>query len=451
MAGISFDGLASGLNTTELIGALISVERVPVTLMQNKLAENEARVSGLRALNTQIATLATLAKGNSTAAAFRPATGTSSSEHVTVMVKDGATPATLDFTVDAAASKHSGVSAPLSGWSGEGLTITRADGTATTYTGDGLTGLVNNVNGDPELGIDATLVRAGTDADGTTLYRLQLTSRETGADAAFTATRADGTDLFATGGAVTSTASDAQITLFPGTAAAQVVTSSTNEFADLATGVSVTVSKKAVGSTVTASAANDPQAATDRAEKLLKQVNALLDAIGSVTTVTASSGTSGSTTKAGMFVGDSTVRSIEDKIFTAAIRTDDGTSQAWFGVEPDRNGRLSIDTAKLKQALADDPAAVGEALANLAGRVHEAADSISDKYDGLLTKSIESRVTENRRTQDGIDSAERRLVMREQTLRAQFTAMELAIAKANSLSTYLSGQINTNNAAANQR
>ena len=106
MAGISFDGLASGLNTTELIGALISVERVPMTLMQQKLAQNEARVSGLRSLNTQIAALATSAKDNSTAAAFRPATGTSSSEHVTVTVKDGATPATLDFRVDAAASKH---------------------------------------------------------------------------------------------------------------------------------------------------------------------------------------------------------------------------------------------------------------------------------------------------------------------------------------------------------
>ncbi|MDI3329701.1 MAG: flagellar filament capping protein FliD [Micrococcus sp.] len=450
MAGISFDGLASGLNTTELIGALISVERVPVTLMENKLAENEARVSGLRSLNTQIAALATSAKENSTAAAFRPATGTSSSEHVTVTVADGATPATLDFTVDAAASKHSGVSAPLSGWAGETLTIT-ANGTTADITGDSLTSLVNTINGNAELGLDATLVRAGTDTDGNTTYRLQLTSRETGAAAAFTATRADGTDLFANGGAVTSTASNAKITLFPNTGAEQIVTSATNEFADLATGVSVTVSKEAVGSTVTATAANDPQAATERAEKLLKQINALLDAIGTVTTVTASTGTSGSTTKAGMFVGDSTVRSIEDKIFNAAVRTDDGTSQAWFGVEPDRYGRLSIDTAKLKQALTDDPAAVGTALANLAGRVHEAANTISDKYDGLLTKSIESRVTENRRTQDGIDAAERRLAMREQTLRAQFTAMEMAIAKANSLSSYLGSQIATNQAAANQR
>lgn len=450
MAGISFDGLASGLNTTELIGALISVERVPVTLMENKLAENEARISGLRALNSQIVSLAELAKEYSTAAAFRPATGTSTSQNVTVTVDDGATPATLDFRVDAAASKHSGVSAPLSGWNGETLTITRADGTTAGFTGESLTSLVDAVNGDPELGVDATLVKAGSDAEGRTLYRLQLTSRDTGAEAAFTAT-ANGTDLFSAGGALTSTAADAKITLFPGTGAEQVVSSATNEFADLATGVSVTVSAKAVGETVTASASNDPTAATERAEKLLKQINGLLDAIGSVTTVTPGSGSSGSTTSAGMFVGDSTVRSINDKIFGAAVRTQDGTSQAWFGVQPDRYGRLEIDTAKLKQALTDDPAAVGTALASLAGRVSEAATSISDKYDGILTKSIESRVTENQRTQEGIDSALRRLEMRETTLRAQFTAMELAIAKANSLSTYLSGQINTNNAAANQQ
>lgn len=449
MAGISFDGLASGLNTTELIGALISVERVPVTLMENKLAQNEARISGLRSLNSQIASLAELAKEYSTAAAFRPATGTSSSDTVTVTVDDGATPATLDFRVDAAASKHSGVSAPLSGWAGETLSITR-DGGTTEFTGDSLTSLVDAINGDAEVGVDATLIKAGTGPDDEPQYRLQLTSRDTGKDATFSAARADGSDLFG-GGALTTTASDAKITLFPGTDAAQVVTSATNEFADVATGVSVTVSAKSVGEVVTASASNDPTVATERAEKLLKQINGLLNAIGSVTTVTPGSGSSGSTTSAGMFVGDSTVRSINDKIFSAAIRTEDGTSQAWFGVQADRYGRLEIDTAKLKQALTDDPAAVGAALASLAGRVSEAATSVSDKYDGILTKSIESRVTENQRTQDGIDSALRRLEMRETTLRAQFTAMELAIAKANSLSTYLSGQINTNNAAANQR
>jgi flagellar hook-associated protein 2 len=449
MAGISFDGMASGLNTTELVNSLIGIERIPVTMMKNKIAENDARISGLRSLNTQIANLAKAAKEASSPAAFRPATGTSSSENVAITVADGATPASLDFRVDAAATKHTGVSAPLSGWDSTLLTLTKADGTTADFTGDSLTSLVDAINADQTLGINATLVRAGNDADGKAQYRIQLASRETGAAASFTATKG-GTDLFA-GGAVTSTAADAKITLFPGTDAEQIVTSSTNEFKDVATGVSVTVSAKAVGETVTAAAANDPKAATERAEKLLKQINALLDAIGSVTTVTPGAGSTGSTTKAGMFVGDSTVRSIEDKIFTAAVQTEDGTSQAWFGVEPDRYGRITIDTAKLTEALAKDPAAVGQALANLATRVETAATDISDKYDGILTKSIESRVTENRYTQDGIDSAERRLVMREATLRKQFVAMEIAIQKANSLQSYLSSQLATNLAGANQR
>jgi flagellar hook-associated protein 2 len=451
MAGISFDGMASGLNTTELINALISVERVPVTIMANKLKENEIRVDGLRSLNTQIANLATAAKEASTPSAFRPATGTSTSENVSITVADGATPAALDFRVDAAAAGHAGVSAPLSDWSGNPLTITKADGTTAEFTGADLSELVDAINADQTVGVNATLIKAGNEADGTPLYRLQLASRETGIASAFTATQRNGKDLFSKGGAVTSTAADAKITLFPGTGAEQAVTSSTNEFTDLATGVSVTVSKKAVGEIVTATSANDPKAATERAEKLLKQVNALLDSIGKVTTVTPGSGSTGSTTQAGMFVGDSTVRSINQKVFDAAVRTEDGTSQAWFGVEPDRYGRLSIDTAKLTAALTKDPAAVGQALANLAKRVETVTTDISDKYDGILTKSIESRVTENRRTQDGIDSAERRLVMREATLRKQFVAMEVAIQKANSLQSYLSSQLATNLAGANQR
>lgn len=441
MAGISFDGIASGLNTTELIGAILSADRMPILLMEERLAAGENEVKALRQLNTLIAGLATTTGEMTEGNGFRPVTGKSTVDGVGVTVADGASPTSLDFAVDAVAARHSGVSAPLSGWDGSDLVITTADGTEHSFTGTSLGDLAKNINAAGDLGLSATLVRAGTDADGNDLHRLQLVSIDTGANSTFTAT-AGGTDLFdpANGGAITSTGTDAQITLFPGTTAAQTVTSSSNTFDDLATGIGITVSASAVGQTANVTAQNDPKAATEKAQKLVDEINHILETIKLNTSVTASTGTSGSETQAGLFVGDSTVRNLQSSIFNAAVRPADGTSQSWLGIEPDRNGMLTFNAEKFAEALAADPTRAATALTDLAGRVSTAADTYSDQYDGMLTKSIENRVTDNRRTADSITDAERRIEMRESTLRAQFTAMEMAIAKANDLQKYLTGQ-----------
>lgn len=443
MSTIRFDGLASGIDTSSIIKAIIDVERLPVTHMENKLATAEARVAGMRALNQQIAALATQAGNLKEPASFRPSTGTSSSADVSVQVKDGADATQLRFTVESTATRHAGVSAPRTGWEPDTpVEITTADGTTRSYTGDSLTELVRAINADDELDVTATLIRAGTDAEGQAQYRLQLTADTTGAGAAFTAT-AGGADLFnpATGGAVTSTGTDAAVVLFAGTAAEQRITSATDTFEELATGVSVTVGADAVGSEVTVTAGQDPAAAATRATDLVQRVNALLDSIGRATGVTTTSGSTGSSATAGLFTGDQTIRSVNDRIFQAATRPEDGTSQSWLGIEPDRSGRLSVDAEKLKAALTEDPAKAATALAALAERVTTVATDISDRFGGVLTQAIESRVQDNRRTQDGIAAAERRLELRESTLRTQFTAMELALQKANDLQGWLSGQI----------
>lgn len=450
MAGISFDGMASGLDTTSLVKAIISAERMPVLQMESKLAAGEARVDGLRAINSQVAALATKLKQLSTADGFRPATGTSSHEGVTLKVGTGATPTALTFSVDAVAAQHSGVSAAMSGWDGEELVITKADGTAFSFNGTSLSDIASQINNSTELGVSATLVKAGLDADGNALYRLQLTSNETGAANSFTATKG-GTDMFSGLGAVTSVGSDAQITLFPGTGAAQTVTSTTNEFSELATGVSVTVTQKAVGTTVNASVSNDATKASAAAEDMMKQINALLSTLKQATAVSASSGTGGSKASASIFTGDSTIRSLTEKIFSATTRPKDGSSQAWLGIEPDRFGGITVNADKLREAIAADPAKASAALSELASRVSAVATEASDKYTGVLTRSIESRVQDNTRTRDSIDSMDRRLEVREASLKRQFVAMELALAKAKDLSSYLSGQFALYTASAGRK
>lgn len=438
MSSISFDGMASGIDTTSVIQAILSAEKMPILHMESQLAEGEAKLVSLRNLNQNIAALSAATKNLTSGTSFRPATGTSSIEGVSVAVKDGAASTSLDFRVDAVATRHSGVSSAMSDWDGSELTIATAEGTSASFTAGSLSELVTQINASEGLGVSATLVRASDAADGTAQYRLQLTSKETGVQAAFTAT-AGGADLFA-GGALTSQGADAAITLFPGTAAEQSVSSSTNTFTDLATGVDLTVTAKAVGSTGNVTSSNDSSVGTARAKEMIDQINALLSAIGNATKVTTVEDSKGQSTQAGQLTGDLTVRMIQDRIFAAATRPTDGSSQAFMGIEPDRYGAITFDEAKMAQAMAADPDKVGAALTAMAERVHAVAKEVSDQYGGTLTRVIESRVSDNRRTQDAIDHAEGRLAMREATLRTTFTAMELMLNKFNSLQTYLTGQ-----------
>src|SRR5690606_22370515 len=94
--------------------------------------------------------------------------------------------------------------------------------------------LVTAIN-NSEAGVTAMKVSAGKDEFGENQYRLQLTSAETGAASGFTVTGLTTTK--------TSTAQDASVKLWAGTAAEQTVTSSSNTFDDLLPGVAVTVSE----------------------------------------------------------------------------------------------------------------------------------------------------------------------------------------------------------------
>lgn len=436
ISGIRFDGMASGLDTTNLVEALMSVERLPVAQMESKIAADQARADGLRALNSQVAALATAAKEMSSPEAFQPTTGSASIPGVTVTVADGSKSSALNFTVDSVAARHAGVSAAMTNWAGGTLDITNASGVATSFSGSSLDELVSNINKDLDLGISATLVKAGNDVDGNQQYRLQLIGNDTGADSVFTATK-DGTSLFSNGGAVTSMGSDAKLTLFPGSAAEQVVTSSTNEFDDLATGLSITISAEAVGKEASVTAATDLDAATEAGKKLMEQINHLVNTFKTATAVNGA----GSDASGSIFTGDFTVRNASTQIFNSVVRTGDGTSQAWLGIEPDQFGAITVDMDKMRQALETDPARASAALASLATRVADAASTISDKYDGSFTKSIESRETEIRRTEDSITNLERRLAMREESIRAQFTAMEIALTKMQDVQAYLGNQI----------
>ncbi|NIJ05353.1 flagellar filament capping protein FliD [Frigoribacterium faeni] len=455
MASFGIDGLVSGLDTTTLINGLMAAEAVPQTILKNKATSNQALVTALQGLNTKVAELATLATKTAKPDSLAASTATSSSKDVTATTSATALPGSIDFRVGSTAQAKSGVTAAMTAWpeSPATLTFTSAAGkqVEVTSASSSLDDLVRAVNSS-EAGVKAVKVASGKDADGAVTYRLQLTSAATGAAGDFTVHRGTAAEvaagtapdlLAAPGAAVVKQARDASVTLWAGTSAEQVVTSSTNTFADLLPGVSVTVTA-AGPDPVTLTVARDGAASSKVASDLVSGLNGILTLIASKTSTTTSTNASGVTTvTSGTFTGSSTTRDVVQKLTTAMSAPVGGVSPSSIGISITKTGSFEFDEAKFSAALAADPVKVQATLSELSGRVQAAATSTSDKRDGSLTKIITGQQSVVKDLNDQIANWDDRLSSRRTQLQKTYTALEVALSSLTAQQSWLTSQISS--------
>jgi flagellar hook-associated protein 2 len=441
---LAIDGLVSGLKTTDLINSLMSVEGVPQTLLKNKLTTTNSFISSLQTLNGLIQGLATKAADAAKASSLDLFAATSSAPGVTAVTGTGATAGSISFTVGSTASAQVGVTAAMSTWSSaaQPITIVGADGKSTTVTpaSGSLDDAVSALN-KSGAGVTATKVSAGTDADGAKLYRLQLTSATTGAAGGFQVYRG-GADAVAagtatnvlteTGAAVVTAATDASVTLWAGTAAAQTVTSATNTFTGLVPGVDVTVSK-----------AQDTTKAQSVASGLVDAMNAVAAYYKTNTAVSSStSATSGATTtKAGVLLGDGASRDAVQRLTSTMSAPVDGKSPSTIGIVITKDGTFTFDPEVFQKALAADPKATQTMLSGVAANVGAAATAASDKYDGSVTTSITGQQAVAKDLNTQIDSWTDRLAMRRASLQTLYSSLETSLSKLQSQSSWLASQL----------
>jgi len=446
--GISLDGLSSGLDTTTLITALMQSAALPQNLLKAQVTSTTAEITALQSLNSKIASLATLATAAGKPAALDIFSATSSASNVAATVSTGAAAGELQVVVSALAQNQIGVSAAMAIWPSPGtITIVGHSGTPLTITpaSTSLDDVAKAVNASA-AGVVATKVASGTDGSGNPLYRLQFSSKATGADAAFSVYQGSTVDpaanlLTAPGAAITKVAQDASVTLWAGTSAEQAVTSSTNSFANLLPGVSVTVS--AVSTTpTTITVGRDATAVSTKVGALVDSLNlvfSVIDNQSSNSTVTNADGTT--SIKAGVFAGDSTIRDVDSKILTAATAPINGHSPSEYGISITKSGTITFDADKFKAALAADPDTVNAAVQEIATRVAAAATTASDKYDGQLTQRItgdQSSVTALGRQ---IADWDVRLASRKSTLERTFSSMEVLLSNMKAQSSALTSQL----------
>lgn len=442
--GMAVDGLVSNLDTTALINSLMQVEGVPQTLLKNKVATSQSLISALQALNAKVAALADLATGSLKPGALDLSSATTNSPKVTASAATGAFAGQVDVTVNTLAQGQKSVSDAMSVWpdSPAILTVRNNDGTLHQVTAatTSLDDIVKAVNASGSS-VTATKVSVGGGN-----YRLQLSSTGVGAGSGFSVFRGTSADVTAgTAQAVALNqiqgAQDASLTLWPGSGAAQTITSRTNTFTDLLPGVSLTVSGTSPDP-VTVTVKRDDAAISKIAGALVAAVGGILADIIAKSTVTKGTDSTGtSTSKGGVFTGDSTVRDVSQRILSAATLPVNGRSPSEFGISIAKSGSVEFDSDKFTAALAKDPAATEAALREIASRVAAAAATVSDKRTGTLTTKVTGQQSEVTDLGHRIDDWDRRLATRRSTLERTYSALEVALGKLNSQSSYLASQL----------
>lgn len=446
----SVDGLVTGMNTTDIIRQLMTLERQPVTRMQATRAATDKAITALQGLNTKYLALAELAAKLNTSADWSRAVGTSSHpDSASVAVAAGTTPSSLSFVIKSLSAAHQTYSTTthaaetdvvataarpitISYTDSDGapadLVITNHDGT--------LRSIADAINGDAASPISARIVKT-TD---TGAYRLELTAKTSGANSAFTVTGIGDPPAADMAFAVATQASDAEI-LLGSSGTPLSITSASNTIANVIPGVSVTLRKADPATTVTVTIERDATGIADDAEKLVTAANDILKDIKSLTAYDPL------TKKAGVLYGNPEIRQLQYDVLQAVSGAVDGKSAVTAGLETTRDGLLKFDKTKFSSAYAADPAAIGALFfgANGSQGVAQRLAAISEKATkfgtGTLTQAIDVRRNEIKRIDDSLETWDVRLAAKEARLRRQFAALETALGAAQQQGNWLSGQL----------
>jgi flagellar hook-associated protein 2 len=457
---VTVSNLVNNLDPTAIVNALMTAESIPQTQLQAKVKTEQTALSAFQNLNVTLQALQTSATGAAATNGLNLLTVASTDSSVTATATTAASPMSFSLQVNQVAQAQVSVTGVMTTWPDASGAITIVDSTGTahdiTAASSSISDVVTAINA-AGAGVTAAQVASGTDASGNPQYRLQLTSTQTGAAAAFqvyagtSAAYTAGTAtklLTQTGAATVTAAQDATVTLWPGTAAAQTVSSSTDTFANLVQGVTVTVAKP-TAAPVTLTSTMDSGSITSTASSLVSGVNTLLSYITQQSAVTTTQNTDGSsTTTAGTFTGSLLIQGVYRNLqsaVSAPVGPGGTVSPATYGIAIQSDGSIKFDSAKFQAALASDPTGTIAAVQTIASRVQAVSATASDPVTGTVTASITSQQTQISNDQSGVSNWTTMLAAKRKLLTAQYTALVTTLGQLQNEQNYLTQQINAMN------
>lgn len=455
MAGMQVSGLLTGLDTGALVTNLIAAERQ----QGNYLTTNKTTATNLATAYTNLngmvksmgdAANALVPDSITKQSAWASAKASASDASVVTATTDAtAVASTLRFTVDKVAQAGAAITGELpiskrsdvlNGGNAFSLTIakgadpTAADATQTKISlagGATINDVAKAVN-DSGAGVNATVVQV---SEGK--YRLQLTSKDTGAASNVTLMDGDtptvpstvlgGTNRLYNG-------SDTQITVGEGANAYQV-TSTTTKVSGLMQGVTIEA-LKASTTPVTLGVTKDVDAIAGKVQAMVDAANKALKSIDD------NNNWDASTKKGGVFTGDSATRDLTKQISDVFVGSR-ANLPSIAGVSIDKSGVITFDKAKFADAYTKDPGKVESTLTDTATKLSTVSKNATNSADGLLTMQIKGQNDLVKDYTRQITAFNDRMDQRETVLKAQYSALDTMLSKLKSQGDWLTGQINS--------
>lgn len=465
-AGISFGGLASGLDSKSIISALVAVERRPISAMEAKKTSYNKQKSLYGDLNGLLDKLNTASKALKTTTDFLAFKATSDDETV-LKATASKTAAAGTYTarvMQLAQAQISGspgqasASAPLTGANNVEFTITvNGNPKIISLNSPSLNSIAAAINAEDDandIGVRAEVVDTGnTTNGGSQRYQLVVRAKETGSAGAFTVSLGSnptpGSALESVinglGGTPITAAQDAIVRLNPNTTGASGidVTRSSNQITDLWPGISVDLlSVPSPNKNVTVTVTRDSEDATKKVQAFVDAYNKVVDFF------TAQNALDANGKASSPLFGDSTLRSLRSNLrgVVGGVVGNTGNTAfqmlAQIGVTSDRDGKLTLDTTKLKTALDTDSTAVTNLFAGsttgIANKLMGQLDVYTDTVDGLLKSRVDSFDRQSKDTQKRIDTAETRLTTYQKQLEQKYANLETLLGKLQSQGSSLS-------------
>ncbi len=444
---VSFDGLATGINTTETVDKLIEVESRPKILKEAEKVRYENQKAAWQEVDTKLLALREEARNLWRSTTWNTYSATSSNAGVlTATASSSAQPGVYTFQVSQLAQNHQIASESFAASTdtvGTGdLTITV--GTAsTTITLDGsqsLSDLAAAINAQSDVAVSASVINDGSG------YRLLLYSDDAGAANAISLQRDTGVTIFddATLGQSSATAyydeleaAQDAVLQFGSGADPITVTSDTNTVTNLATGLTLNLLSASPGTSVTISVARDSSGMEEKVQAFVDAYNDAWDYITSQTAYDAATETRG------VLMGDLTIESIKNRtqgILIGSVETGGSyKTLRSIGISMEDDGSLKFDTVTFSEATTADFESVENVFRATDGISEQLSDYLGDLTNpfGTIDNKEEALTNTITRIQDRIDELEERLEVRRESLLEQFYRMESVINELNGEGTYL--------------
>ena len=366
--------IGSGLNTTEIVDAIVAARRVPKeTMINNQIETREVQVSSLSEIKNSLSSFQTnlslysgingLALGNNGTSVVATITDADQAGEFShdIEVSSLATSQTLAFDGFSSASANIGTGSlafQFGTWSGSSFTGNGTSQTVNITTGnDTLEGIAASIN-DANMGATASVVqksdndyalviRSSTGLDNA--MRISVTADDANEDL-------DELDFSTYNGAKeVVAAANASLTL-DGVS----VTRNSNSITDLVDGVTLALSSTTSGAE-TISASYDTDTALLAAEGFVTELNAV------ITLLNDKSARGNDTEAKGDLPGDPLVRSMINQIKNITSEEivgfgDDPVYLANYGVMTNRDGSISVNATTFRQAYEANPDAFNAIL-----------------------------------------------------------------------------------------